>query len=226
MVRMTAVNDLHSCDALHVLACPGCARDVRGEVGSIAVNLCCSACGADFWVRRSASLEEGWVQIRMMPAAQPGHYAVLGLASDVDDAAVKAAYRRQAFRWHPDRNGSTEASVARFRAISAAYAVLSDPQQRAVYDAETAALAGDWRRWSAVRVGSPGAAAVPLTGRGAAQARLRRLIWRCLAAGLLAGLLAGVVLPQGLRLLRPVLAGVALVGLVRLVWRVRTPPGS
>jgi curved DNA-binding protein CbpA len=63
------------------------------------------------------------------------YYAVLGVAKDADPEVVRAAYRALAKKYHPDtsaagNNGSTE----RFREISAAYSVLSDAEQRAVYD--------------------------------------------------------------------------------------------
>ena len=37
-------------------------------------------------------------------------YAILGVSKDVDDAALKKAYKKQAMKWHPDKHGSkTEA---------------------------------------------------------------------------------------------------------------------
>jgi hypothetical protein len=52
-----------------------------------------------------------------------------------DLEAIKAAYRRLARLYHPDLNPRPEAAE-RMRAINAAYHVLSDPQQRAAYDAQ------------------------------------------------------------------------------------------
>lgn len=61
-------------------------------------------------------------------------YTRLGVARDADAATLKAAYRRLAMQFHPDRNpGDTEAE-ATFKDISEAYGVLSDPQKRQMYD--------------------------------------------------------------------------------------------
>ncbi|TNJ26351.1 Chaperone protein DnaJ subfamily B [Giardia muris] len=62
-------------------------------------------------------------------------YEVLEVARTATQDELKRAYRRQALRWHPDRNreGRAEAEK-RFKLISEAYAVLSDPEKRAVYD--------------------------------------------------------------------------------------------
>jgi DnaJ-class molecular chaperone len=61
------------------------------------------------------------------------HYAALGLASDASQADIKKAFRQQAALHHPDRNSASEAP-ARFRAVQAAYEVLSDPDRRQTYD--------------------------------------------------------------------------------------------
>jgi hypothetical protein len=56
-----------------------------------------------------------------------------GLASDAVLADIKKAFRQQAALHHPDRNSAPEAP-ARFRAVQAAYEVLSDPDRRQAYD--------------------------------------------------------------------------------------------
>lgn len=61
-------------------------------------------------------------------------YEVLGVARDVDEAGLRAAYRSLAKRWHPDRHGGTEAAHTRFLEIKAAYEVLVDPSRRAAHD--------------------------------------------------------------------------------------------
>jgi len=68
-----------------------------------------------------------------------GLYAVLGVSSDCSDAELRSAYRKLAMKWHPDKCGSgssggSEAAKARFHKIQAAYAVLSDPNKRILYD--------------------------------------------------------------------------------------------
>ncbi len=60
-------------------------------------------------------------------------YELLGVARDADADALKKAYRRLARQYHPDVNPDPSAQD-RFKEISAAYEVLSDPQKRAAYD--------------------------------------------------------------------------------------------
>ena len=61
------------------------------------------------------------------------HYAALGLASSATLADVKKAFRTQASVYHPDKNAAANAAE-RFRAVQAAYEVLSDPLRREAYD--------------------------------------------------------------------------------------------
>jgi molecular chaperone DnaJ len=61
-------------------------------------------------------------------------YAVLGVKKDVTEAELKKAYRKLARQYHPDSNPGDAAAEARFKEISEAHSVLSDPAQRAEYD--------------------------------------------------------------------------------------------
>ena len=61
-------------------------------------------------------------------------YAVLGVSKDVSEAELKKVYRKLARQYHPDSNPGDPKAEARFKEISEAHAVLSDPQQRAEYD--------------------------------------------------------------------------------------------
>ncbi|MBA4255590.1 MAG: molecular chaperone DnaJ [Polaromonas sp.] len=61
------------------------------------------------------------------------HYAALGLSSDASLADIKKAFRQKAAQYHPDRNTAADASE-RFRAVQAAYEVLSDDTRRQAYD--------------------------------------------------------------------------------------------
>ncbi|ODV94208.1 hypothetical protein PACTADRAFT_86425 [Pachysolen tannophilus NRRL Y-2460] len=60
-------------------------------------------------------------------------YDILGVSADASDSDLKKAYRKGALRNHPDKNPSPEAAE-KFKEISAAYEILSDPQKREVYD--------------------------------------------------------------------------------------------
>ena len=60
-------------------------------------------------------------------------YDLLGVARDADADAIKKAYRRLARQLHPDVNPDPE-TQERFKEVSRAYEVLSDPQKRAAYD--------------------------------------------------------------------------------------------
>lgn len=62
------------------------------------------------------------------------HYEVLGVGRGATPDEIKAAFRRLAQEHHPDRNAGDADAAERFKAINAAYQVLSDPQRRRLYD--------------------------------------------------------------------------------------------
>lgn len=68
-----------------------------------------------------------------MPATQTDLYAILGVPKDANVDAIKKAYRKLAVEFHPDRNKSPGAED-KFKEITEAYAVLSDPEKRRLYD--------------------------------------------------------------------------------------------
>ncbi|HCU36732.1 MAG TPA: molecular chaperone DnaJ, partial [Armatimonadetes bacterium] len=63
------------------------------------------------------------------------YYEVLGVSRDASASEIKTAYRQLARKYHPDVNGGSAEATERFKKISEAYAVLSDPQKRRRYDA-------------------------------------------------------------------------------------------
>lgn len=71
------------------------------------------------------------------------YYKILGVDRQADEKAIKSAYRRLARKYHPDVAKSKDAGE-RFKEISEAYEVLSDPDKRRRYDT----LGPDWQRYA------------------------------------------------------------------------------
>lgn len=67
-------------------------------------------------------------------AAPADYWAVLGLEPGADNASLKRAFRSQARRWHPDLNGNDPVAEERFKLVNEAYAVLSDPHRRQLWE--------------------------------------------------------------------------------------------
>lgn len=68
-------------------------------------------------------------------ASTRDYYEVLGVGKSASAAELKAAYRKQALAWHPDRHKEDKKiAEEKFKEINAAYEVLSDPQKKAAYD--------------------------------------------------------------------------------------------
>lgn len=61
------------------------------------------------------------------------HYAKLGVSPIATQDVIKAAYRKKAAQYHPDKNPSPDAA-ARFREVQEAYEVISDAERRKAYD--------------------------------------------------------------------------------------------
>ncbi|MGH7566530.1 MAG: DnaJ domain-containing protein, partial [Gemmatimonadota bacterium] len=74
--------------------------------------------------------------------AAKDYYQVLGVPQDADADAIKKAYRKLARKYHPDANPDDPSAEERFKAISEAYRVVSDPEKRKQYDAMRSAGAG------------------------------------------------------------------------------------
>ena len=62
------------------------------------------------------------------------YYKVLGVEKGSSSTETKKAYRKLALKYHPDKNKGDKASEAKFKEISEAYAVLSDPEKKQNYD--------------------------------------------------------------------------------------------
>src|SRR5580765_906900 len=61
-------------------------------------------------------------------------YETLGVAKGVDEKGLKAAFRKLAMQFHPDRNPGDTSCEHKFKEINEAYETLKDPQKRAAYD--------------------------------------------------------------------------------------------
>lgn len=66
-------------------------------------------------------------------AAKRDYYEVLGISKTTPINEIKSQYRKLALKFHPDRNKSKEAPE-HFKEISEAYAVISDPEKKKIYD--------------------------------------------------------------------------------------------
>ena len=86
------------------------------------------------------------------------YYEVLQVERTATDTELKAAYRKLAMQYHPDRNPNNPDAEEKFKACSEAYQVLSDPDKRAAYD-----------RFGHAGVGAAGAAGNPFAGGPFAQ---------------------------------------------------------
>ena len=62
------------------------------------------------------------------------YYEILGVDHSAGEAELKKAYRQLAMQFHPDKNPGDKKAEERFKELSEAYAVLSDPDKRAHYD--------------------------------------------------------------------------------------------
>ncbi|MGD9206150.1 MAG: DnaJ domain-containing protein, partial [Desulfobacterales bacterium] len=62
------------------------------------------------------------------------YYEILNVSRNASDTELKAAYRKLALKYHPDRNPNDQKAEEKFKEAAEAYEVLRDPQKRSLYD--------------------------------------------------------------------------------------------
>ena len=102
-----------------------------------------------------------------MAEAPRDYYGMLGVRRDATPEEIKRAYRKLARELHPDVNPDP-AAQDRFKAVTTAYEVLTDPEKRRIVD-----LGGDPLAQGA------GTAGNPFSGFGGVRRRVRGVLRRC-----------------------------------------------
>jgi curved DNA-binding protein len=93
------------------------------------------------------------------------YYQTLGVSKTASQDEIRAAYRKMAMKYHPDRNPGDKKAEENFKEINEAYQVLSDPQKRSRYDqlgssyqryTQSGGSPGgfDWSQWTTSQGGS------------------------------------------------------------------------
>jgi curved DNA-binding protein CbpA len=110
-----------------IVPCPACGRQLRLEqmIGKV-LEVKCPWCRHKWdwqWPGKSAHQQ-----------SDTDYYELLQVSVNADTEIIKAAYRRLAFRYHPDRNPGNETARRMMVLLNEARDILTDPQRRAAYD--------------------------------------------------------------------------------------------
>ena len=71
---------------------------------------------------------------RDSPLDKRDYYEILGLSRNAGEDEIKKTYRKLALQYHPDRNPGDKEAEEKFKELSEAYSVLSDPEKRSKFD--------------------------------------------------------------------------------------------
>ena len=69
-----------------------------------------------------------------MATVKRDYYEVLGVPRDATPEQLKAAYRKLAMQYHPDRNNGDKGAEEKFKEVGEAYSILSDPSKKEQFD--------------------------------------------------------------------------------------------
>jgi curved DNA-binding protein len=81
------------------------------------------------------------------------YYKILGVAKDASQAEIKKQYRKQAVKYHPDKNQGNKQAEEKFKEMGEAYEVLGNPEKRKKYDR----LGSNWKQYEQSGAGAGGA---------------------------------------------------------------------
>tara|TARA_B100000579_G_scaffold22022_1_gene15506 strand:+ start:31 stop:960 length:930 start_codon:yes stop_codon:yes gene_type:complete len=70
----------------------------------------------------------------MTTTVEPNYWSILGVSPECDPSELKAAFRKEARKWHPDLNKNDVNAEERFKLVNEAYVILSDPQKRNAWE--------------------------------------------------------------------------------------------
>ena len=67
-------------------------------------------------------------------ATKRDYYEILEVSKSVSEEELKKAYRKKAIQFHPDKNPGNKEAEEKFKELSAAYEVISNPEKKQLYD--------------------------------------------------------------------------------------------
>ncbi len=98
------------------------------------------------------------------------YYKVIGVSKTANADEIKKSYRKLARKYHPDANKGDAKAEEKFKEISEAYNVLSDPKQRKEYDEARSLFGGGFRRPGQAGAGARAGSAVSISATCSAAA--------------------------------------------------------